>query len=321
MTYRRQLILILAILLLVAAASPAGAGEYLYSKDSTIIGSIRTYIISDSNESLIELARKYDLGYNEIVDANPGLDPFVPGAGSVVVIPSSWILPEVKEYKGIVINLSELRLYYFSGKGAHSRVVTFPIGIGSQGTETPLGTFGIIEKIVHPAWYVPASIRKEHPELPPVVPPGPDNPMGSHALRLSVPSVLIHGTDRPYAVGRKASHGCLRLYPEDIPRLFKMVPVGMRVTIVRQPVKVSVKADAVYMEVHKDETIQPESYYKTAIAILAKKQLLSRVSSRKLLRVIREKSGIPVDISSDGPEDIPPAEMTAKDNSLRKGSR
>lgn len=203
----------LAIALIIIIPSAAGAGEYVYNKDATIIGKSATYIITNNNESLIELARKFDLGYNEIVDANPGLDPFVPGAGSFVIIPTSWILPDIKVREGILINLSEFRLYYFSSRGKQTHIFSFPIGIGSQGTETPQGTFRIVEKIVNPAWYVPASIRKEHPELPPVVPAGPDNPMGTHALRLSLPSVLIHGTDRPFAVGRKASHGCLRLYP------------------------------------------------------------------------------------------------------------
>src|SRR5271157_2478781 len=202
---------LLAIILLIAMPSAAYAAEgYLYNKDATVIGTVGTYTITDKNESLIELARRFDLGFNQIVDANPALDPFVPGEGESVLIPTSWILPDIKVYNGIVINLSEFRLYFFSGNGSQIRISTFPIGIGSQGTETPVGSFRIVEKIVKPAWHVPASIRQDHPELPLVVPPGPDNPMGSHALRLSLPFVLIHGTDRPFAVGRKASHGCLR---------------------------------------------------------------------------------------------------------------
>jgi L,D-transpeptidase ErfK/SrfK len=293
----------LAIALIIIIPSAAGAGEYVYNDDTEIIGKPVNHVITDNNESLIELARKFDLGYNEIVGANPGLDPFVPGAGSLVLIPTSWILPDIKVREGILINLSELRLYYFLSKGKRTRLMSFPIGIGSQGAETPVGSFRIIEKIVNPAWYVPASIRKAHPELPAVVPAGPDNPMGTHALRLSLPTVLIHGTDRPFAVGRKASHGCLRLYPEDIPRLFKMVKTGTRVTIVRQPIKVGLKENKVYMEVNKDDTIAPETYYKTAIDLLVKKHLLSKIGSVKFFGALRYMSGVPVDISSDASEE------------------
>ncbi len=287
----------LAISLIIIIPSAAGAGEFDYNKNNAIIGKLQNQVIADNNESLIELARKFDLGYNEIVDANPGLDPFVPGAGSSVLIPTTWILPDIKVREGIIINLSELRLYYFAHKGKRTRIVSFPIGVGSEGTETPEGSFSIIEKIVNPAWYVPASIRKDHPELPAVVAAGPNNPMGSHALRLSIPSILIHGTDRPFAVGRKASHGCLRLYPEDIPKLFGMVNKGTKVTIVRQPIIIALKESKIYMEVHKDDTIQPETYYKAAVDLLARKHLLDKIASVKFLRALRDMSGVPVDIS------------------------
>ncbi len=178
-----------------------------------------------------------------------------------------------------------------------------------------------MEKIVNPAWYVPASIRKEHPELPPVVPAGPDNPMGTHALRLSLPSVLIHGTDRPFAVGRKASHGCLRLYPEDIPKLFKMVKPGTPVTIVRQPIKIGLNGSRVYMEVHKDDTIKPEAYYKRAIDLLTKKHLLDKVASVKFFRALKDMSGVPVDISPDASEDNLPAGVALEKNAPRENRR
>ncbi|MBF0506173.1 MAG: L,D-transpeptidase family protein [Nitrospirae bacterium] len=308
--------LLVALIIIIPAS--AGAGEYVYDKDATIIGKLATYIISDNNESLIELARKFDIGYNEIVEANPGLDPFVPGAGSFVIMPTSWILPDIKVHEGIVINLSELRLYYFFAKGKQSHIVSFPIGIGSQGKETPVGSFRIVEKIANPSWHVPASIRKEDPELPPFVPAGPDNPMGTHALRLSLQTVLIHGTNRPFAVGRKASHGCLRLYPEDIPKLFKMVKTGTQVTIVRQPIKTCLKQGKVYMEVHKDDTIKPETYYKTAIDLLAKKHLLDKIDSGKFFRALRDMSGVPVDISPDASEDNLPAGVALEENALRE---
>lgn len=271
------------------------ADVFLLKKDSSMIGAIREYRVKD-NESLIEVARRFKLGYNEIVDANPDLDPFVPKNGSTVLIPSSWILPDSGR-NGIVINISEMRLFYFYKKGGRDFVRTYPIGIGDDGNETPTGRFRIIEKIKDPHWRVPESIRKERPELPKVVPPGPDNPLGSHALRLSLGSYLIHGTNRPWAVGRKVTHGCLRLYPEDIPELFNVVPVGTPVTIVRQPVKIGYENGLVYIEVHRDELRREGEYLEEATRILKAKNLLSRINSNKLYEAILEKKGIPVVVS------------------------
>ncbi|MFN3479798.1 MAG: L,D-transpeptidase family protein [Thermodesulfovibrionales bacterium] len=273
----------------------AHADVFLLKKDSTLIGTVQEYRVKD-NESLIEIARRFNLGYNEIVDANPDLDPFVPKNGSSVLIPSSWILPDSSR-NGIVINISEMRLYYFYKKSGKDFVRTYPIGIGDDGKETPTGRFRIIEKIKNPPWRVPESIRKERPELPNVVPPGPDNPLGSHALRLSLGSYLIHGTNRPWAVGRKVTHGCLRLYPEDIPELFNVVPVGAPVTIVRQPVKVGLNNGRVYIEVHRDEHWKDEDYLNEATRLLKTKNLIGRINSEKLYQAIMEMSGSPTVIS------------------------
>jgi len=248
-------------------------------------------------ESLIEIARKFDLGYNAIIDANPGLDPFVPGEDASVVIPRFWVLPDVEFQQGIVINITEMRLYYFFEQSKEKVVKTFPIGIGDEGFDTPVGSFKVIQKIVDPVWHVPASIRKERPELPTAVPPGPDNPLGSHALRLSLGDVLIHGTNRPFAVGRRVTHGCIRLYPEDIPRLYSMVPNGLKVTIVRQPVKVGVRGGKVYIEVHRDDTQSGLNYLNEAVSLLTKKGLLKAVSTEKLYEAVEEKQGFPVEIS------------------------
>ncbi|MDI6744977.1 MAG: L,D-transpeptidase family protein [Thermodesulfovibrionales bacterium] len=296
--------IILLIIFFIAAAplvawtaSPAKTEHYLYSSSKTVIGSIMTYTVKD-DESLIEIARKFKLGYNEIADANADTDPFVPGNGTLVTIPSSWILPDVKSYEGIVINLSEMRLYYFFKRGSSKLVATFPVGIGSEGNDTPTGEFKIAEKIVKPSWRVPESIRKEKPQLPEVVPSGPDNPLGSHALRLSLRSYLIHGTNRPWGVGRRASHGCIRLYPEDIPKLFKLAPKGGRVTIIKQPVKASTIGGKVFIEVHKDDYHQNEEYSKIAVKLLKRKNLLEGVNTEKLHAAIKEKKGIPVEISN-----------------------
>lgn len=162
--------------------------------------------------------------------------------------------------------------------------------------DTPEGKFKIVEKLVNPKWIVPLSIRKERPELPIIVPPGPNNPLGTHAMRLSKPSILIHGTDKPYAVGRKASHGCIRLYPEDIPELFKVVPNHTKVTIIRQPLKVGVSNKKIYIEVHK-ENERKFNYFNHAVNLLKKKGLYQKIDKNKLIFALREKRGIPTIIS------------------------
>jgi len=269
-----------------------GAADEFYAGDNEVVGTMQTYVVKQS-DSLIELARKYDLGYNEISDANVKMDPFIPELGASVRIPTFWVLPNQPRQQGIIINLSELRLYYYPYQNAKF-IFTFPIGIGDEGSETPLGSFTIIEKRVNPVWYVPQSIQEERPGSPAQVPPGPDNPLGTHALRLSIGPVLIHGTNKPWGVGRRVSHGCIRLYPEDIPELYRLVPKGTKVIILRQPVKLGLKNGRIFLEVHRGENID---YYQEAVKIVMAKKLLSRIDRAKFYRVLKEKSGIPEDIS------------------------
>lgn len=291
MTQRRLFLwcTILALATLLPAHPGAAAA---YRLGNGVIGTLGSHAIKPG-ESLIELAPRYDLGYNEITAANPELDPIIPEPGARIIIPGRWIIPDVPRRRGIVINLSEMRLYYFPPRDP-DRVVTYPIGIGDEGWETPTGTYRIVEKITRPTWYVPASIRRQKPELPKVVPPGPDNPLGSHALRLSLRSVLIHGTDRPFGIGRQVSHGCIHLYPDDIPKLFAAVPVGTRVTIVRQPVKLAVVAGRVIIEVHGGPD---DDLLETAFGLVYGKGLADRVDLQKLATVAGEKTGIPTDVS------------------------
>jgi L,D-transpeptidase ErfK/SrfK len=289
------------ILIATLETAPVGAASYPFDSHDTVVGRIRKHKVRP-DESLIEIARKFGLGYNEIVEANPGLDAFVPGTGRKVVIPTSWVLPDIPSYSGIVVNLSELRLYYFFDRGLSHYVTTFPIGIGREGRDTPVGDFTVVQKIVHPAWYVPESIRQENPDLPAVVPPGPNNPLGSHALRLSLGTVLIHGTNKPWGVGRRVSHGCIRLYPEDIPRLFASVPNGVKVMIIRQPIKVGVRGGRVYIEVHRNDSADnagkaKEGFFDEAVKLLAEKGLLARVSTKKLYDALKKQRGIPADIT------------------------
>lgn len=287
-----------SIIISLTMVSPAAlGGVYSYDKKNTVIAWAQTYVVKH-DESLIEIARKFDLGYHEIAAANPGLDAFAPREGVSVQIPTSWILPDVRRNEGIIINLSEMRLFYFIKRGSSKLVMTFPIGIGREGFGTPLGQFNVVEKIVKPDWHVPESIRREKPELSDVVPAGPDNPLGSHALRLSQGSILIHGTNKPWGVGRRVSHGCIRLYPEDIPILFRAVPKGTNVTIVRQPVKIGERGGKVFLEVSNEMDAKNMNHFDSAITLLRKKNLLKYISSEKLCEALRKKSGIPVDISN-----------------------
>lgn len=264
-----------------------------YRRDGPFVGKRQT-CRAGSDDSLPEIARRYDVGFDAMTAANPGVDPFVPEPRRRIVIPTRWILPDVALRRGLVINLAEMRLYRFPGRGSRT-VTTFPVGIGDEGSETPVGTFRVIEKIVHPAWHVPESIRKAEPGLPAVVPPGPDNPMGSRALRLSLGTILIHGTNRPWGIGTRDSHGCIRLYEEDIVRLFRSVDRGTPVTIVNQPVKAAARAGRVYVQVH--DYGDGADLYAPALRVLDAKGLAGRVDLRKLAEAVRERSGLLVDIS------------------------
>jgi len=260
---------------------------------SGIIGNLRRYQVRP-NESLIEVARKFDLGINALVAANPTVDPWIPSAGSTIDIPAAWILPDVPEPSGIVINIPELRLYYFPRERSRS-VLTFPLGIGDQGRDTPTGSYLVVEKITGPAWHVPKSIRAEFPRLPSVMPPGPDNPLGSHALRLSHAGIMIHGTNRPWGIGRRSSHGCLRLYPEDIVKLFGLVAKGTRVTIIDQPIKTYSHVDKVFVEAHRDKSGEGDVGW--ALHLLAVKGALVRTDLAKLTRAVQEMRGMPVEVT------------------------
>jgi L,D-transpeptidase ErfK/SrfK len=286
----------IALLFSIFHLRPAGGEVLPYHEGDTVLGTVGTYRVK-ARESLIEIARKFDLGYNEISDANPALDPFVPGTGASAKVATAWILPDTAMHDGIVINLAELRLYYYYRVARRRFVRTYPIGIGSEGNDTPVGEYRIIEKIERPAWHVPESIRKEKPSLPEVVPPGPRNPLGSHAMRLSLPTILIHGTDKPWGVGRRVSHGCIRLYPEDIPVLFGATPKGTKVSIVSQPVKAGMKDGRVYVEVHRVGFAHGVDYFDEAVRLLTKKDFIGRVDTKKLHCAVEEKMGIPVDVS------------------------
>ncbi len=279
------------VLLAFLLAAPAGA---VTPSGDEVIGEVASHLIA-RGESLIELARQYDLGFNEIAAANPGLDPFVPRVGATAIIPTAWILPRAWAPRILVVNLSEMRLYFSPGAGP---LVTFPIGVAIDPGATPLGMLTIVEKSVDPTWYPTPAILEEVPTLPAVVPPGPDNPLGSYALRLSLRTILIHGTNRPFGVGRKVSHGCVRLYPEDISQLFRLVKIGTPVLIVREPIKAGLRQGRVFLEVHQDESLEADPLDES-LRVLRERAVLHLVDAVKLVGAVRAHAGLPVDITDD----------------------
>jgi L,D-transpeptidase ErfK/SrfK len=237
-------------LLLGAAATPAWAAtapSQLGGVRDDLIGEATRHV-TDGELTLLDIARERSLGVPEISAANPGVDPWVPGRETLLTLPTQHILPDGPR-EGIVINKAELRLYFFPKFGP---VQTYAIGVGREGLNTPLGRTTVVRKQVRPTWRPTPETRLARPELPAVVPPGPDNPMGEFALYLGWPTYAVHGTHKPYGVGRRVSRGCIRMYPEGVARLFPQVPVGTRVTVVEQPVKVGWRAGELYLEVQPD---------------------------------------------------------------------
>ena len=246
-----------ALFAAICCAADPSAGEELplpISKRDNVVGELR-YTLVARGDSLLDIARAFDVGHDEILLANPQLNRWVPKVGAEVMIPSFYVLP-AGERKGILLNLAELRLYFFPpGKQV---VHTFPVSIGDYDWSTPQGTTRVVSKQVNPPWYPPKSIREEHAEdgeeLPLMVPGGdPDNPLGEFALKLGLPGYLIHSTDqrRSFGIGMRVSHGCIRLYPEDMEKLFSMVPVGTPVRIIDQSVKAGILNDQVFLEMHQ----------------------------------------------------------------------
>ncbi len=271
-----------------------------------MIGALQTYTTTHE-DTLLDVARKNDLGFVELVAANPGLDPWVPGEGVTLLLPTAHLLPEVARH-GIVVNLTEMRMYYFRTPGEAPE--THPVGIGSEGNNTPVSSTHVTHKMANPIWVPPASIRREKPELPAVVPAGPDNPMGLFALYLGFPggNWRIHGTNEPYAVGRRVTHGCMRLYPEDIEDLFHKVSPGTQVTIIDQPVKVGWVDGELYIEVHptkRQADELEETHHMTEdmatealpIAIKAAGDAVARLDEPTVLRAARERRGYPIRIT------------------------
>jgi L,D-transpeptidase ErfK/SrfK len=243
-----------SVLLLCLCSNALAATYELPLDGSDVVGEI-TRVTTTFDDTLVDLAREHGIGYQDIVRANPNVNVWVPGEGTEVLIPSRYVLPAGPR-TGVVLNLAEYRLYYYPEPQTDepALVMTFPISIGRMDWETPLGRTTVVSKVTNPSWYPPQSVRDEHAAegrpLESIVPPGPDNPLGKHAMRLGLPGYLIHGTNRPSGVGMRVTHGCLRMFPEDIRYLFDYVAVKTPVRIINEPVKIGWQGDVLVMESH-----------------------------------------------------------------------
>ena len=291
---------------LVLVLSPAHAETLILPPaDIDLVGHSRV-VAARQEDTLLDIARRFDIGQDEIVLANRQVDRWLPGDKTPVLIPSRYILPRA-ERRGIILNVPEMRLYYFppAVAGTPEEVQTYPVSIGRMDWSTPLGSTRIAAKIRNPAWRPPASIRAEAAAggepLPERIPPGPNNPLGDYALRLALPGYLIHGTNRPYGVGMRVTHGCIRMYPEDIEALFPQVETGTRVHIVNQPVKIGWLFNTLYIEVHpplEEQDSDADALFATAMDMIntAWAQRRFELDAPALKAALGRRDGLPTPI-------------------------
>ncbi len=239
----------------------------LESPQQSVVGEPQI-VFASATDTFSDLAREYGLGYDELVAANPGIDPWLPGDNTPLLLPTQYVLPDTP-HEGLVLNIASKRLFYYPAHadGQAAQVMTFPIGIGRVGWETPLGSTSVVSKARDPHWYVPASVRREHAlagdPLPSVVLPGPANPLGRFVLKLEMPGYLIHGTNQPYGVGMRVSHGCVRLYPENIELLYSLTAIGEPVRIINEPYLAGWQNGELFFESHEpleEDTVGPEEH-------------------------------------------------------------
>ena len=305
---------LLPCFLLVGSFSPAQAQTFLLPPaDVDVVGRVE-YSLAGRDDTLLDIARRYDIGQNEILLANPGVDRWLPADDSKVKLPNRYIIPAA-ERTGVILNLAEMRLFYFPKprKGEVPQMITHPVSVGRMDWNTPLGNTRITSKQRDPTWTPPASIKKEAladgKVLPDVIPAGPDNPLGRYAMRLGIPGYLIHSTNKPYGVGMRVTHGCIRMYPEDIEGLFADIPVGTPVHIVNQPIKLGWMAGGLFVELHpplEEDAAEYENYLQRVLDAVAdmiathpewselnNDRRLS-LNGAALRKAVEEMSGIPV---------------------------
>lgn len=269
---------------------PTATHRFDIDENTEIVGYVQKTVVG-KDDTLPDIARRFDVGYEEILLANPGVDPWLPGVGREVVVPTQFILPAAP-HEGVVVDVAAMRIFYYPRhkKGEPQVVYTHPIGIGRVGWKTPEGTTKIVSRTKDPVWVVPKSVRDEHAEdgekLPAVVPAGPDNPLGQYMFRLTWPSYLIHGTNKPYGVGMRSSHGCIRLYPEDIAVFFELIPIGTKVTVVNQPYLFGWRDGTLYFQAYAVMEDDSRDWSKN------RKRLLGHILNPKALRQVSNKGEV-----------------------------
>jgi len=274
--------------------------ELSVAKGDDVIGRL-AFVTLEKGDTLPDIARHFSLGINALSAANPGVDIWVPEAGKRIMLPLSFILPDAPR-KGIVINLAAMRLFQFKGNGESPEVLTYPVGVGTEERPSPTGQMYVERKVPRPTWHVPASIAKDHLKkgdpLPAAVPPGPENPLGEYALYLSKSTYLVHGTNKPASIGLRATNGCIRLYPEDVKKLYENTPVKTPVIIVIQPYLLGLSNGVVYLEVHASaedtDTVEFDRVYKKLRNI--EKESGRTLDWSKVKKVLAEARGVPVPI-------------------------
>ena len=290
--------------------------DFMVEKEDDVIGRL-AIIRLEKEDTLPDIARHFSLGINTVNAANPGVDIWVPESGERILLPLSFVLPDTPR-KGIVINLAAMRLFYFRANGKLLAVSTYPVGVGTSERPTPMGRMYVTRKKFRPTWYVPASIAEDHRKkgdpLPPKVPPGPLNPLGEHALYLSRSGYLIHGTNKPASIGLRATNGCIRLYPEDVKRLFENTPEKTPVKVVNQPYLVGRRDGIVYLEVHRPFDKSGIAGLKRVYAKLRDYEKMAeyKIDWVKVEAALDEARGIPVPISDIGHESAADVAETIK---------
>jgi len=284
----KKIACLMLIIFLTIGTLKATAGSFSYGKGKTVVGAIRHHIVAPK-ETLLDISRNFGLGSNELSLLYPKMDPWLLNPGQKLVIPSKWVLPTTKLF-GLVINLPELRLYHFYPK--IGMVTTYPVGIGDIGWETPVAVSHIINRQEDPTWMVPESLRAKYGAV--TIPPGPNNPLGKYWLGLSLDGYGIHGTNSPWGIGKLVSHGCIRLYPEHIAMLFEQVPVSTPVEIVYEPVKIGIRHQSIFMEVHPDIYNKIPHMQEHVMGRLNELGILSSVSISMVQDTLEKQSGLPV---------------------------
>ncbi|MFP5213315.1 MAG: L,D-transpeptidase family protein [Acidobacteriota bacterium] len=259
--------------------------------DLTVVGS-PTYVKAIKDDTMLDMARRYGLGFNEVNLLYPDLDVWLPPDGKRIMMPTTWVLPPT-QHEQLVINIAEMRLYFFEKAGG--TVQTNPIGIGDEGWSSPLGTYFINEKRANPAWYIPASLQAKYGMA--VMPPGPENPLGEFTMKFSAGPYGIHGTAQPWGVGRLVSHGCIRCYPEHIRILFPQVPIGTKLEIIYEPIKFGQKNGQVFVEIHPDVYRRLPDFKQYAMDKLNQFPNAKMVDTRKYWMAVSLQNGVPTDVT------------------------